>query len=144
MARYRPSDAGDFLAALKFLNRAKEQNFDVTLSKYYPPRTNPQNSYLHFTLSYFAHCYGCTLIEAKEIYLKKYAAPEIFRRETETKNGTETYYRSTSSLSTAEMSSAIRNFIEYASMNGIEIPSPEYETEIRKLEQEMQSTAALR
>ena len=144
MARYRPSDTQDFLAALKFLNRAKEQNFDVSLSKYYPPRTNPQNSYLHFVLSFFAHNYGCTLIEAKEIYLKKYAAPEIFRRTTETKHGTDTYYRSTADLSTAEMSSAIRNFIEYASMNDIEIPPPEYEAEVRKLEQEMQSTAALR
>lgn len=141
MARYRPSDPRDYLEALDFINQAREQNFEIDLKRYYKRRTNPQNAYLHLALSYFAHCYGCTLIEAKEVYFKQYACRDIFLVETEDKNGRKAkYYRSTAELNTAEMSSAINNFIAYAACNGIEIPPPNDEVAIRYCERQIEKT----
>lgn len=141
MARYKCSDPRDFLAALDFINQAKDQGFDIELKKFYRKRTNPQNAYLHFALQYFAHCYGCTLLEAKEIYLKQYACRDIFLVDTTDKNGNKVkFFRSTADLNTAEMSSVINNFVAYASCNGIEIPAPNDELGIRYCEREIEKT----
>lgn len=141
MARYKPSDPRDYVEILKVLNKAKEEGCEVELSKYYKKRTNPQNKYLHFACGYFAHCYGCSLIEAKEIYMKRYACRDIFLVETKDKNGNDiSYYRSTADLNTVETSSVISNFLAYASCNGIEIPRPEDELGMRVCEREMEKT----
>ena len=141
MARFSPADPRDYLEILDFINKAKEQRFDIELKKFYRKRTNPQNSYLHLALGYFAHCYGCSLIEAKEIYFKRYACRDIFLVETVDKNGNRVeYYRSTADLNTVEMSNAITNFIAYASCNGIEIPAPEDELGIKYCEREIEKT----
>ncbi len=145
MAKYNPTDPRDYLAALAFINHAKEQDFAIELKKYYRPRTNRQNAYLHFALSWFAHCYGCTLVEAKEIYLKRFACKDMFRVETQDRDGKPVhYYRSTADLTTAELSSVINNFIAWASINGIEIPLPDDELSRRYCEQQMQTTAYCR
>lgn len=141
MARYKPSDPRDYIEILEFLNRAKEKDAEVELSLVYKKRTNPQNRYIHFMCAYFAHCYGCSLVEAKEIYLKKYACREIFLVETKDKNGNDvSYYRSTADLNTVESSSVISNFLAYASCNGIEIPKPGDDVGQRICEREMEST----
>ena len=141
MARYKVSDSQDYLDALDYLNLAREQGFDVDLKKYSPKRSNRQNAYLHLALSYFAHCYGCTLIEAKEIYFKKYACSDIFLVETKDKDGHRvSYYRSSADLSTVEMSNAINNFVAYASCNGIEIPPPDDDLGLRYCERQIEKT----
>ena len=143
MARYKISDPRDYLAALEFINRAKEQGFDVELKRFYQKRSNPQNRYLHLALGYFAHCYGCTLTEAKEIYFKRYACRDIFLVETTDKQGNNvSYFRSSADLNTVEMSNAINNFIAYASCNGVEIPAPDDELGIRYCERQIEKTAA--
>jgi hypothetical protein len=143
MARYKLNDPRDYLAALDFLNFAKQKNLEIELKRFYQKRSNPQNRYLHLALAYFAHCYGCTKTEAKEIYLKQYACRDIFLVETTDKNGnTASYYRSTADLNTVEMSNAINNFVAYASCNGIEIPLPDDEIGIRYCERQIEKTAA--
>jgi hypothetical protein len=141
MARYRPQDPRDYLEAIDFINLAKEKGFDIELKRFYQKRSSPQNRYLHLALSYFAHCYGCTLTEAKEIYFKEYACRDIFLVETTDKNGKPvSYYRSTADLNTVEMSNAINNFIAYASCNSIEIPAPNDEIGQRICEREIEKT----
>lgn len=141
MARYNCSDPRDYLSALDFINLSKDRGFEIELKRFYPKRSNPQNRYLHLALQYFAHCYGCTLTEAKEIYFKQYACREIFLVQTEDRNGNRAkYFRSTADLNTVEMSSAIQNFIAYASCNGIEIPPPDDELAIRYCEREIEKT----
>ena len=143
MAKYSVRDPRDYLEALDFINQAKEQGFDIELKRYYKKRTNPQNAFLHLALSYFAHCYGCTLLEAKEIYFKQYACREIFLVETTDKNGRNVkFFRSTADLNTVEMSNAIHNFMAYASCNGIEIPQPNDELGLRYVERQIEKTAA--
>ncbi len=142
MARFRPSDPRDYLEILDFLNQAKEKGFDIELKRFYQKRSNPQNRYLHLALGYFAHCYGCTLTESKEIYFKKYACRDIFLVETTDKNGNHvSYYRSTADLNTVEMSNAIANFIAWAHCNGVEIPDPDDEFGCRYCERQVEKTA---
>ena len=142
MARFRPNDARDYLASLDLINRAKEQDKEIELSFYHPKRTNKQNKYLYFCLSWFAHEYKCSLVESKEIFLKRIAAPHIFEREVKVNGETFTYYRSTADLNTVEMMSAIENFRVYADMCGHPIPD-ESDTElIRYCEREIEKTKA--
>ena len=143
MARYKLNDPRDYLAALDFLNFAKQKNLEIELKKYYPKRTNKQNKYYHFVCSYFAHEYGCTEYEAENVYMKQFAAPHIFEVENVDKGGRKIhYYRSSADLNTVEMSNAINNFVAYASCNGIEIPLPDDEIGIRYCERQIEKTAA--
>ena len=144
MARYRVSDARDYLSALDFINQAKEQNFDIELKKFYEKRSHRQNGYLYFALEYFAHQYGCTTLEAKEVFLKRLAAPHIFEVEYQVDGKPVTFYRSTADLDTAEMTSAIRNFTAYAEMNNIYIPLPDDEMGRRYCEQQMEKSNGFR
>lgn len=103
-------------------------NLRMQISLSYPTRerTLPQNSYLHFLCQYFATEYGCSTAEAKEVYLKRQAAPEIFERKVINRHLKEiTTYRSIADLDVQETSSAIRNFIEWAAIGGYELPLPE-------------------
>lgn len=141
MARYRPQDPRDYLAAIDFINRAKEQNIEIELRKYYPKRTSKQNKYLFFCISYFAHIYGCTIEESKEVFFKRYANRDLFEVDkTDSKGKQIHYFRSTADLTTAEMASAIRNFVAYTEMNGVMIPDPEDDTSIRYCERQMESS----
>lgn len=141
MARYKPNDPRDYLSALDFINRAKEQGKEIELKHYHPKRTNKQNNYYHFVCAYFAHCYGCSQYEAENVYMKQYAAPYIFEVEHEDKDGRKVhYFRSSAELNTVEMSSAIKNFIAYAECNGIQIPYEDDELGRRYCEQQLEKT----
>ncbi len=142
MARYKPNDPREYLAALDFINKAKEQDKEIELKLYYPKRTNQQNKYLYFCLQWFAHEYNCTVLEAKEVILKRISAPHIFEREMQVGNDIIKYYRSTADLDTVEMMSAIENFRAYADMVGHPIPD-EHDQELRRYcEREIEKTTA--
>jgi hypothetical protein len=144
MARYNLRDPRDYLAAIDFINRAKNRGVDIELKRFSPQRSNNQNSYLHLILSYFANQYGCTLVEAKEVYFKKLACEDIFKRVTSDKKGNQIEcYRSTTELTQVEMSSAIQNFISYASLNGIELPMADDYMAQRICEREVEKTQYL-
>ena len=140
MARYRPNDPNDYLAILDFINRAREQNKEIELKYYHPKRSGQQNRYLYFCLQWFAHEYNCTVVEAKEVFLKRIAAPHIFEREMQVGSDTIKYYRSTADLDTVEMMSAIENFRTYADMNGHPIPDANDQELIKYCEREIEKT----
>ena len=140
MARYIPNNPTDFLAILDFVNRAKENKREIELKLYHPKRTGQQNRYLYFCLQWFAHEYNCTVVEAKEVILKRIAAPHIFEREMKVGNDVIKYYRSTADLDTVEMMSAIANFRAYADMNNIPIPDANDDDLIRFCERELEKT----
>jgi len=140
MARYKPNDPRDYLAVLDFINRAREQNKEIELKYYHPKRSGQQNRYLYFCLQWFAHEYNCTVVEAKEVFLKRIAAPHIFEREMQVGSDTIKYYRSTADLDTVEMMSAIENFRTYADMNGHPIPDANDQELIRYCEREIEKT----
>ena len=140
MARYKPNVPTDYLAILDFINQAKENNKEIDLKIYYPKRSNKQNSYLYFCLQWFAHEYNCTVVEAKEVFLKRIAAPHIFEREMQVGKETIKYYRSTADLNTIEMMSAIENFRAYADMANHPIPDERDVDLVRYCEREIEKT----
>ena len=122
---YDLSDPRDMLEFQTAVNEAIQFHKKVSLTRVKKSRTYRQNSYLHFLCDYFATQYGCTKSEAKEVYLKRYACPDIFAvQKLNPKGQLITTYRSTADLNIEEESSAIRNFIEWAALGDIELPLP--------------------
>lgn len=169
---YDLTDPREYMQALDCIQRAKEVNAPITLScttrirydaltaiihtatsaklqeleitRRQRAKTLPQNSYLHLLCQYFASEYGCSTAEAKEIYLKRQAAPEIFQRTIINKHGRPIVtYRSIADLSIEETSSAIRNFIDWAALGDIELPMPSDKPFIRHAEREIEKTKSL-
>lgn len=97
----------------------------VELKKLHPKRTLQQNSYLHLLLGYFGSEYGLSIEEVKLDIFKRTCNTELFKRSHNNKKGVRVeFFRSTSELTTAEMSTAIERFRNWsASVAGIYLPS---------------------
>ncbi len=126
----------------KFIDRVKallDKRVTVELVEKKQKRTTSQNSYLHLLLGYFATEYGCSLDEVKVRFFKNVCNPEIFKA-TKIHRGREIdYLRSSSELSTAEMTTAIERFRNWsASEAGIYLPAPNEEDFLLFVQQEIE------
>ena len=112
----------------------------VELTEKKPVRTIQQNKYLHVIIGYFASQYGCTLEYAKQNYFKILCNKNIFVRETDDKYlGKVTVIRSSASLDTAEMTTAIERFRNWASAEaGIYLPEPHESEMLTYAQQELE------
>lgn len=111
----------------------------VEIKKVYPKRSKSQNSYLHVILGYFACETGYTLEEAKLLIFKKQCNRELFERKKTNKRGVEiTTYRSSSDLTTAEMTTAIERFRNYSANGGIYLPAPNEEQHLLFIRKEIE------
>jgi len=135
------NDPNDMLNLWDFIDKARAKGRKIKVSFDRKLHTDPQRKYLHFALSYFAHCYGCTLVEAKERHLKRYCCPELFDSGRVDKGGHKVL-RSTTELNDIEYSNAISNFRAYCDMNGIPIPDPDDTASIKFCEREIEKTTA--
>lgn len=116
----------------------KEQKvFELTEKK--PKRTTQQNKYLHTLLGFFACETGNTLEYVKQNYYKKLVNPSIFTRRINDKFlGDVEILRSSSDLDTAEMTTSIERFRNWASAEcGIYLPSPDEERLLQLMEIEI-------
>lgn len=112
--------------------------FELTEKK--PKRSGRQNNYLHTILGFFACETGNTLEWVKQQYFKKLVNPAIFIREKEDKYlGTIKVLRSSADLDTAEMTTAIERFRNWASAEcGIYLPEPNEEYLLQMMELEIE------
>ena len=112
----------------------------VELTEKKPVRTIQQNKYLHVIIGYFASQYGCTLEYAKQNYYKILCNKNIFVRETDDKYlGKVTVIRSSASLDTSEMTTAIERFRNWASAEaGIYLPEPHESEMLTYAQQELE------
>jgi len=133
------NDPNDVLELYNLIEEARKKGKKLKVVYDRKQHTDPQRKYLHFALQYFAHCYGCTLVEAKERHLKEYACPELFDSGKVDKGGHKVM-RSTSELTDMEYSNAISNFRAYADINGIPVPAPDDRASIRYCEKEIEKT----
>ena len=142
---YDLNDPRDYLAALNYLNRLKDQGAKAELKKVVRQRTNKQNSYLYLILNYFASQYGCTRTEAKEVFFKRIVNRELFKSVRTNRFGKEVVtYRSTADLTASEMISAINNFREWCLIETdglLQLPDPDDYQAIRHCEQEIENNA---
>ena len=106
----------------------KSEEF-VEVRRIRPQRSLRQNAYLHVVLSYYASEFGYTLEEVKQDIFKKLVNPSIFKSTRKNKRGQDvTYLRSTRTLDSGELTTAIERFRNYSSMiAGLYIPSPNEE-----------------
>lgn len=97
----------------------------VEVKKIYPKRSLAQNNYLHLLLGYFGSEYGLSIEEVKLDIFKRTCNPELFKRSGTNKKGLRVeFLRSTSELSTAEMTTAIERFRNWSSsVAGIYLPA---------------------
>ena len=134
-----PNDPNDVMELYNLIEEARSKGKKLKVIYDRKVHTDPQRKYLHFALQYFAHCYGCTLVEAKERHLKEYACPELFDSGKRDKGG-KVVKRSTTELTDIEYSNAISNFRAYADINGIPVPAPDDRASIRYCEQQIEKT----
>ena len=108
-------------------NHLYKQGGVVELTAKKGRRTIPQNSYLHLILGWFAIETGNTLDFVKKEYFKRYINPNIFVVEIEDKYlGKLKVLRSSRDLTSAEMTTAIERFRNWASAEaGVYLPSPD-------------------
>lgn len=122
-----------------YVNKLFSQRCVVEVKKINPARTLAQNSYLHLILAYFGSQYGCSLEEAKLDYFKRECNKDLFERERENKAGKVVkYLRSSSELTTSEMSLAIDRFRNWSSFNGIYLPDASEHNFILHAQQEIE------
>ena len=94
------------------------QNKKIELKVVQPNRSISQNSYLHVVISLYAINFGYTLNEAKT-YLKRLCEFMVYE-----KNGIK-YLKETSKMNSKELSEFINWIRNYASLNGLYIPTAE-------------------
>lgn len=110
----------------------------VELTERKPRRTSQQNRYLYVIIGLLASELGETTEYVKEQYFKRLCNPEIFIRTKEDQfRGNIEVVRSTSDLDTAEMSTAIDRFRNWAATEGYYLPSPEDDAMLAMAEREI-------
>jgi hypothetical protein len=112
----------------------------VELIEKKPVRTSSQNRYLHSLLGYLAVKMGCTLEWVKREYYKTLVNPSLYFREKEDAfRGTVSYLRSSSDLTTEEMTTSIERLRNWASEEaGIYLPSADEYRLIQLMEIEIE------
>lgn len=111
--------------------------FELTEKK--PKRSLNQNKYLHVILAYFGCRIGETMEYVKRNYYKILCNKDTFVRERDDKYlGKIKYLRSSADLDSAEFSLTIERFRNFASAQGVYIPSPEEERLIQLMEIEVE------
>lgn len=110
----------------------------VELTEKKPQRTANQNRYLHSILSYFGLEVGETAEYVKRYYFKLLCNKDTFVVEKEDKfHGKIQVLRSSADLDTAEMTVCIERFRNWASGEGVYIPSPEEHLLVQQMEIEI-------
>lgn len=109
----------------RFAMLLDKSNSIVELTEKKPRRSDQQNKYLHVILGYFAVETGNTLEWVKQQYFKKLVNGEIFIKEQEDKYlGKIKVLRSSADLDSAEMTTAIDRFRNWASAEaGVYLPT---------------------
>lgn len=128
------------MQVMKLLDKARDCKFLIEVKKYHPVATDKQQAYLHFMISYWAMKNGDTFYSALR-NMQRHVCPVYFVTDRKDKNGN-SVYKSLSELNTAEASSVIRNFIDYASVNGTMIPEPDDKVSIEFCKRELESSGA--
>lgn len=106
----------------------------VELTEIRPKRTPKQNNYLHLCLAFVASQLGVDVDYCKQHYFKQHCNPDLFVRTVDDPHlGSVMVLRSTSDLTSSELTAAIARFRDWCSIEGgIYVPEP-HETELLTL-----------
>ena len=128
-----------------FKKRVEEcisKGYTVEIIRKSPQRSLAQNSYLHLILAHFACEYGCSIDEAKIDFFKRTCNKDLFEEPFTNKQGKQLVrLRSSSALTTAEMTTAIERFRNWSSSVGIYLPAPNEKEFLMHVLNEMETNA---
>ena len=137
---FQTANEFDKQRAITRFNKLLEKNAIIELTEKKPKRTIQQNRYLHLILAWFGYETGYTLEETKQEIFKKVVNPNIFYDGEVGEIVPIQRWRSTADLNTAELTTAIDNFRDYASREGgIYLPDPSDLTSINHMEIELKN-----
>ena len=102
-------------------------------------RSLSQNRYLHLLIGWYAIETGYSMEEVKVDIFKRLCNRDIFIRQRPNRFGVIIdYLRSSNDLDTAEMTTAIGRFRNYAASMGIYLPEPDEQEHLLVIEQQME------
>lgn len=129
------NDPMQYLAAVSEINKARDCGYAIDITKHREVATNKQMAYLNFIIGYFGYKQGESFYSVLRT-IHQDVCPHIFLMEDGKKPKPLCY------LTTAEMSSVIRGFLDYASMNGVQIPDKDDERGLMYAKQELEAGGA--
>ena len=124
----------------EYVDKLFEQKAVIEVKKRLPNRTISQNRYFYLLLGWFSCETGYSIDEVKIDLFKRKCNRDLFERTVTNKHGKEvTYLRSSSELTTGEMTTAIERFRNWSSAQaGIYLPSANEREFLLSIEQDMQ------
>lgn len=140
MATYNPTKTRDYLAVLDFIEKARRCHFKIDITKHYEVATDKQKNYLEFMISYFSYKYGQSFFSTLHS-LQTEICPKVFHTGEVDHQGNPKY-KKLCYLNTAEISTCIQCFQDYASMNNIIIPSQDDEQSLAYCMREIEQSGA--
>lgn len=131
----RLNDQRQYMAAMREIDKARDCGYAIDIVKHREVATDKQMAYLNFIISYFGYKQGESFYSVLRT-IQQDVCPHIFLAEDNKKPKKLCY------LTTAEMSSVIRNFLDYASMSEVVIPSKDDQRGMRLAKAELESGGA--
>ena len=131
----RLNDPRQYMAAMREIDKARDCGYAIDIVKHREVATDKQMVYLNFIISYFGYKQGESFYSVLRT-IQQDVCPHIFLAEDSKKPKKLCY------LTTAEMSSVIRNFLDYASMSEVVIPSKDDQRGMRLAKAELESGGA--
>lgn len=131
----RLNDPRQYMAAMREIDKARDCGYAIDITKHREVATDKQMAYLHFIISYFGYKQGESFYSVLRT-IQQDVCPHIFLAEDSKKPKKLCY------LTTAEMSSVIRNFLDYASTSEVVIPSKDDQRGMRLAKAELESGGA--
>lgn len=133
MAKYNLKDEYDKAQFKKRVNTLFEKGAFVDLTDK-SNRSLSQNAYLHVIITAFAMETGYKLDAVKRNFYKVECNRDLFLKQTSGELGTLSYLRSSSDLTTEEMTLSIDRFRTWASEKGYYLPSSDEKEQIKSIE----------
>lgn len=131
----RLNDPRQYMAAMREINKARDCGYAIDIVKHREVATDKQMAYLNFIISYFGYKQGESFYSVLRT-IQQDVCPHIFLAEDSKKPKKLCY------LTTAEMSSVIRNFLDYVSRSEVVIPSKDDQRGMRLAKAELESGGA--
>lgn len=131
----RLNDPRQYMDAMREIDKARDCGYAIDITKHREVATDKQMAYLNFIISYFGYKQGESFYSVLRT-IQQDVCPHIFLVEDSKKPKKLCY------LTTAEMSSVIRNFLDYASRSEVVIPSKDDQKGMRLAKAELESGGA--
>ena len=138
--KYDLNNEIDKIQAQTYFKKLIANESFIELKKNSPKKTNPQNSYLHLILSWFAIEYGDTLEYVKLEYYKKEVNRNDFKTNiTNHKTGEmREAWKSIKDFDTHETTNHIERFRNWSAAKGIYLPSPNEKNFLMQIEKDIE------